>query len=233
MPPFILIPNTILQWRLVGAAWGELRLLPTHCLAAPQASPRATAAACCCVAHHPPLPVPPPRSCALKCTHTHAQITPMKYHVGGTMLAAALAFERGWAINVGGGMHHGFRWVLTPHLESNPSCPTRLCLTCVHACACSSDGMGWCPFDDIMLAVRRVRSASNGAVRKVGLWPCREVQACSNPRVRRMEAALAVVGAPANTLPRARPALRRSCTLTLTRTRATACAATSWSSTTR
>lgn len=32
----------------------------------------------------------------------------MKYHVGGTMLAAALAVERGWCVNLGGGMHHAY-----------------------------------------------------------------------------------------------------------------------------
>jgi len=34
------------------------------------------------------------------------QVTPMKFHVAGTMAAAGLAAERGWAINIGGGMHH-------------------------------------------------------------------------------------------------------------------------------
>jgi len=66
-------------------------------------------------------------------------ISPMKHHVAGTMLAAALAVERGWAVNVGGGMHHAY----------------------------ASNGMGWCPFDDIMLAVRRVRKASGGRVQRV------------------------------------------------------------------
>lgn len=55
------------------------------------------------------------------------------------MLAAGLALERGWAINMGGGMHHA------------------------HA----SDGMGWCPFDDIMLAIRRLRKASGGQINRV------------------------------------------------------------------
>lgn len=52
-------------------------------------------------------------------------ISPMKHHVGGTMLAAGLALQYGWAINLGGGMHHASR----------------------------SEGGGWCPFDDIYLAV--------------------------------------------------------------------------------
>ncbi|GLI64246.1 hypothetical protein VaNZ11_007445, partial [Volvox africanus] len=59
-------------------------------------------------------------------------VMPMKLHVGGTILATGLALERGWAINLGGGMHH----------------------------ASASHGMGWCPFDDIVLAVRRVRKAA-------------------------------------------------------------------------
>ncbi|KAG2483195.1 hypothetical protein HYH03_017930 [Edaphochlamys debaryana] len=58
-------------------------------------------------------------------------VSPMKLHVGGTVLAAGLALERGWAINLGGGMHH----------------------------AAADRGMGWCPFDDIVLATLRARSA--------------------------------------------------------------------------
>jgi histone deacetylase 11 len=34
---------------------------------------------------------------------------PMCLHVGGTVLAAALAVARGWAVNLGGGMHHAHR----------------------------------------------------------------------------------------------------------------------------
>ena len=33
---------------------------------------------------------------------TPSQITPMKFHVGGTLVAAALAMQYGWAINIGG-----------------------------------------------------------------------------------------------------------------------------------
>ena len=33
-------------------------------------------------------------------------LRPMATMAGGTMLAAALAVEHGWAINLGGGMHH-------------------------------------------------------------------------------------------------------------------------------
>ncbi|KAG2440273.1 hypothetical protein HXX76_004385 [Chlamydomonas incerta] len=58
-------------------------------------------------------------------------VAPMRMHVGGTMLAMGLALERGWAVNVGGGMHH----------------------------ASADRGMGWCPFDDIVLGVRRARRA--------------------------------------------------------------------------
>jgi histone deacetylase 11 len=33
-------------------------------------------------------------------------LEPMRTHVGGTILAVGLAAQRGWAINLGGGMHH-------------------------------------------------------------------------------------------------------------------------------
>lgn len=33
-------------------------------------------------------------------------LSPFRKQVGGTILAAKLAVERGWAINVGGGFHH-------------------------------------------------------------------------------------------------------------------------------
>jgi histone deacetylase 11 len=56
-------------------------------------------------------------------------LQPMRLMVGGTLLAAALAVTRGWAINLGGGMHHAH-----------------------HA-----DGSGWCPYADITLAIQRVR----------------------------------------------------------------------------
>lgn len=66
-------------------------------------------------------------------------VGPMKVHVAGTMLATALAIEYGWAINVGGGMHH----------------------------AHSATGGGWCPFSDVYLAIRRVRSLSQGKINRV------------------------------------------------------------------
>ncbi|KAK2178475.1 hypothetical protein NP493_542g01037 [Ridgeia piscesae] len=33
-------------------------------------------------------------------------LRPFRFHTGGTVLAAKLALERGWAINLGGGFHH-------------------------------------------------------------------------------------------------------------------------------
>eukprot|EP00879_Flechtneria_rotunda_P007198 GHRR01007553.1.p1 GENE.GHRR01007553.1~~GHRR01007553.1.p1 ORF type:complete len:311 (+),score=89.80 GHRR01007553.1:220-1152(+) len=66
-------------------------------------------------------------------------LKPMQTHVGGTILAAALAVVHGWAVNLGGGMHHAY-W---------------------------QDGSGWCPYDDITLAIRRLRKASNGAIQRV------------------------------------------------------------------
>ena len=55
------------------------------------------------------------------------------------MQAAALAVERGWSINIGGGMHH----------------------------ACAEGGGGWCMFSDLSLALRKVRKASQGAIDKI------------------------------------------------------------------
>ncbi|EFN54902.1 hypothetical protein CHLNCDRAFT_23994, partial [Chlorella variabilis] len=66
-------------------------------------------------------------------------LRPMATMAGGTMMAAALAMERGWAINLGGGMHH----------------------------ASHDQGGGWCPYADIHLAMRRLRAASGGGVRRV------------------------------------------------------------------
>ncbi|GMH44984.1 hypothetical protein BSKO_12941 [Bryopsis sp. KO-2023] len=66
-------------------------------------------------------------------------MVPMRFHVAGTMLAALMAVEKGWAINLGGGMHH----------------------------ACHNEGMGWCFYSDIYLAVRRVREATAGEIQKV------------------------------------------------------------------
>ncbi|KAK9829290.1 hypothetical protein WJX72_004978 [[Myrmecia] bisecta] len=63
---------------------------------------------------------------------------PMRFHVGGSILAAALALEYGWAINIGGGMHH----------------------------ANFEDGSGWCAYSDLSLAMRKLRKASNGKVQK-------------------------------------------------------------------
>ena len=53
--------------------------------------------------------------------------------------AAALALERGWSINLGGGMHH----------------------------AHSEGGAGWCMFSDLVLALRKLRKATQGAINNV------------------------------------------------------------------
>ncbi|XP_025106879.1 histone deacetylase 11-like isoform X2 [Pomacea canaliculata] len=53
-------------------------------------------------------------------------LRPLRFQTGGTILAAKLAVERGWALNVGGGFHH-----------------------------CSADkGGGFCAYADITLALR-------------------------------------------------------------------------------
>eukprot|EP00891_Asterochloris_glomerata_P002995 jgi/Astpho2/2995/fgenesh1_pm.00051_%23_11_t len=66
-------------------------------------------------------------------------VEPMRRHTAGTMLASALAFERGWSINLGGGMHH----------------------------ASTDNGEGWCMYSDLILATRKLRKASGGRVQKV------------------------------------------------------------------
>jgi histone deacetylase 11 len=66
-------------------------------------------------------------------------LKPMRYMAGGSVQAGALALERGWAVNLGGGMHH----------------------------AHYSDGGGWCAYDDITLLISTLRSASEGRVQRV------------------------------------------------------------------
>lgn len=55
----------------------------------------------------------------------------MRLHVGGSILAGYIALKTGWAINLGGGMHHAY----------------------------SSGGGGWCFFDDIMISFTHLRLA--------------------------------------------------------------------------
>eukprot|EP01025_Chloroclados_australasicus_P037545 TRINITY_DN3833_c3_g1_i4.p2 TRINITY_DN3833_c3_g1~~TRINITY_DN3833_c3_g1_i4.p2 ORF type:complete len:227 (-),score=25.73 TRINITY_DN3833_c3_g1_i4:562-1242(-) len=69
---------------------------------------------------------------------------PMRYHVGGTMMAVGLAAAKGWAVNIGGGMHH----------------------------ASSNDGMGWCAYSDIILGIRKLRRESGGQFSKVMIIDC-------------------------------------------------------------
>lgn len=59
-------------------------------------------------------------------------MAPMRVLVAGTMMAALMAVEKGWGINVGGGMHH----------------------------ASHDEGEGWCFYSDIFLALRRVRKVT-------------------------------------------------------------------------
>ncbi|XP_064632028.1 histone deacetylase 11-like isoform X2 [Lineus longissimus] len=64
-------------------------------------------------------------------------LRPFRYQTGGTILAAKLAVERGWAINIGGGFHH-----------------------------CSADkGGGFCAYADITLAIK-FQMERNPAVKK-------------------------------------------------------------------
>ena len=95
-------------------------------------------------------------------------VTPMKFHVGGTMVAAALAIQYGWAINIGGerdtAIEDASKNILCIRIDVRPPAVWILSGGMHHAY--SSTGMGWCPFADITLAVLRLRQASGGAVRK-------------------------------------------------------------------
>jgi histone deacetylase 11 len=55
-------------------------------------------------------------------------LKPMRYQVSGTILAGEIAIERGWSINLGGGMHH----------------------------ASSNDAGGWCLYSDIPLSIKNL-----------------------------------------------------------------------------
>ncbi|XP_008782555.2 histone deacetylase 2 isoform X3 [Phoenix dactylifera] len=48
----------------------------------------------------------PPVAILPNCLVQHKVLYPFRKQVGGSILAAKLAIERGWAINVGGGFHH-------------------------------------------------------------------------------------------------------------------------------
>lgn len=58
-------------------------------------------------------------------------LLPMLYQTGGSLLAARAALVHGWAINLGGGFHHGS----------------------------FADGQGFCPLADISLIVKNLRLA--------------------------------------------------------------------------
>ena len=55
-------------------------------------------------------------------------LKPMRYQVSGTILAGEIAIERGWSINLGGGMHH----------------------------ASSTEAVGWCLYSDIPLSIKNL-----------------------------------------------------------------------------
>jgi len=67
----------------------------------------------------------PPVCFLPNCIVDYKALKPFRFHVGGTVLAARLALDVGWAINLGGGFHH-----------------------------CSADrGGGFCAYADITLAL--------------------------------------------------------------------------------
>ncbi|CAG0890657.1 unnamed protein product [Cyprideis torosa] len=73
-------------------------------------------------------------SAAPNCLIQKYLLIPMKYHVGGTILATEVALERGWAINIGGGFHHCSR----------------------------SQGSGYCFYADITIAILEARKKRRG-----------------------------------------------------------------------
>lgn len=60
------------------------------------------------------------------------------YHAAGTILSMGLALEHGWAINIGGGMHH----------------------------ARFDHGEGWCFFADATLGIKAIRKATDNRIQK-------------------------------------------------------------------
>ena len=63
------------------------------------------------------------------CIGQHAYLTPVKHHVGGTLLAGQEALKHGWAINLGGGCHHASREI----------------------------GSGFCALADISLSIHKIK----------------------------------------------------------------------------
>ena len=110
-------------------------------------------------------------------------LRPMATMVGGTMLAAALAMRHGWAINLGGGMHHAWRDQVCAHAHVQVCAGANACMhvcmrVCVFFCICRpagesscstavpllqlpnpTQGGGWCAYADLTLALRRLRAA--------------------------------------------------------------------------
>ncbi|KAG5188298.1 hypothetical protein JKP88DRAFT_267619 [Tribonema minus] len=85
------------------------------------------------IAEFPPLAFMPAWMVRSKFTE------PNLHHVGGTILAGKLALDRGWAVSLGGGMHHA------------------------HA----SGGGGWCVFADVVLSYQHLRLAFPERVARV------------------------------------------------------------------
>uniref|UniRef100_A0A914CPU7 Histone deacetylase domain-containing protein n=1 Tax=Acrobeloides nanus TaxID=290746 RepID=A0A914CPU7_9BILA len=48
----------------------------------------------------------PPVACLPSCLIDHFALKPMRFQTGGTIIAARLALEKNWSINIGGGFHH-------------------------------------------------------------------------------------------------------------------------------
>lgn len=74
------------------------------------------------------LELPPVRLLPSRLAH-NVILEPMLYQAGGSLLAARVALQKGWAINLGGGFHHASR----------------------------DNGEGFCPIADISLVIKYLR----------------------------------------------------------------------------
>ena len=99
------------------------------------------------------------------------------------MQAMALAVVRGWAINIGGGMHHA-HWQVSMLCAKPPVSTARL-----KPSLGLQDGAGWCAYADAVLGIRKLRAASGGHVLKV-LYVDLDVHQVGNRQLRPATSAL-------------------------------------------
>jgi acetoin utilization deacetylase AcuC-like enzyme len=99
LAPLAMLPNFLLQWRVVAPM---RRVAHTVTLPGPMCG-------CCsttCPSQAGESTGGSPATTSAESARVTLTMPRRRMHVGGSMLAAGLALERGWAINLGGGMHH-------------------------------------------------------------------------------------------------------------------------------